>query len=344
MTRFTRTPVVCAAAALLATALAGRPAANGAATRLLRSPTVSATQIAFVYANNIWVVESAGGNARRLTSFQGADDEPEVFSRRHDDRVQRRLRRQPDVYVVPADGGEPTRLTWHPGADTVQGWTPDGKSVMFASSRATAAPSAAPRFWTVPANGGVEEPLPLPRGYQGKISPDGRHIAYRMNNSWDDERRNYRGGQNRPIWIVDLKTFDLVSPPWTDSKDIDPVWVGDIVYFISDRDGVANVWWLRTPPPRRWRRKPSSWTSTSRRSMRAAARWSSSRPASSTSSIRIRQRQATLSITATGDFPWMMPRWEDVTARMTNIGALADRQARRRRSARRDLHDSRRER
>ena len=84
--------------------------------------------------------------------------------------------------------------------------------------------------------------MPLPRGYQGKISPDGARIAYRMNTSWDEERRNYRGGQNRPIWIVDLKTYDLVSPPWTDSKDIDPVWLGDTVYFISDRDGVANVW------------------------------------------------------------------------------------------------------
>src|SRR5258707_13288454 len=102
--------------------------------------------------------------------------------------------------------------------------------------------SAALGFGTVTAAGGVEEPMPLPRGFQGKISGDGSHLAYRMNNSWDDERRNYRGGQNRPVWIVDLKSYDLVSPPWTDSKDVDPVWSGDTVYFISDRDGVANVW------------------------------------------------------------------------------------------------------
>jgi tricorn protease len=113
---------------------------------------------------------------------------------------------------------------------------------MFASGRASWAPNAAPRFWTVPIEGGVEHALPLPRGYQGKISPTGTHVAYRMNNSWDEERRNYRGGQNRPIWIVDLKTYDLVSPPWTDSKDVDPVWSGDTVYFLSDRDGVSNVW------------------------------------------------------------------------------------------------------
>ena len=92
----------------------------------------------------------------------------------------------------------------------------------------------------MPVEGGIETPLALPRGYQGKISADGSHIAYRMNSSWDEERRNYRGGQNRPIWIVDLKSYDLVSPPWTDSKDMDPVWVGDTVFFISDRDGVAQ--------------------------------------------------------------------------------------------------------
>src|SRR5229473_6561540 len=215
-------------------------------TRLLRTPTVSATQIAFAYAQNIWVVPRAGGVARRVTSFQGQTTNPHfspdgkwiAFSGEYAGNF--------DVYVVAAEGGEPKRLTWHPGADTVQGWTPDGRSILFSSTRATWTPSGAPRFWTVPAEGGVEEPMTLPRAYQGKISADGSHIAYRMNNSWDEERRNYRGGQNRPVWIVDLKSYDLVSPPWTDSKDMDPVWSGDSVYFISDRDGVANVWSYQT--------------------------------------------------------------------------------------------------
>ena len=150
--------------------------ANGQ-TRLLRTPTVSATQIAFAYANNIWIVPRAGGAARRLTSFQGQTTNPHfspdgkwiAFSGEYAGNF--------DVYVVPAEGGEPRRLTWHPGADQVQGWTPDGKAVLFSSSRATWTPSGAPRFWTVPAAGGVEEPMPIPRGYQGKISTDGTHIA-----------------------------------------------------------------------------------------------------------------------------------------------------------------------
>jgi tricorn protease len=94
--------------------------------------------------------------------------------------------------------------------------------VLFASSRASWAPSGAARFWTVPATGGIEEPMALHAASRQDLAT-GTHIAYRMNSSWDDERRNYRGGQNRPIWIVDLKSYDLVSPPWTDSKDTDPV-------------------------------------------------------------------------------------------------------------------------
>ncbi|MBI1765893.1 MAG: PD40 domain-containing protein [Acidobacteria bacterium] len=287
-------------------------------TRLLRTPTVSATQIAFAYANNIWTVERAGGAARRVTSFQGQTSNPHfspdgkwlAFSGEYAGNF--------DVYVVPAEGGEPKRLTWHPGADTVQGWTPDGKAIMFASARATWAPSGAPRFWTVPATGGVEEPLPLPRGYQGKLSPDGTRIAYRMNNSWDEERRNYRGGQNRPIWIVDLKSYDLVSPPWTDSKDVDPAWVGDTVYFISDRDGVANVWSYETKTKKL--AQVTRFTDFDVKALDASAGAVVFEQAGYVHELDAKTgKEHVVNISAAGDFPWMMPRWEDVTARMTNL-------------------------
>jgi len=202
-----RSILTIVALALIALPLASpRIAANGEPTRLLRSPSVSATQIAFAYAGNIWAVERAGGLARRLTSFQGESSNPHFSPDGKWVAFSGEYAGNTDVYIVPADGGEPKRLTWHPGNDAVQGWTPDGKSIIFSSARATWAPSGAPRFWTVPVEGGVEQPMPLPRAYQGKMSADGSHIAYRMNNSWDEERRNYRGGQNRPIWIVDRKT------------------------------------------------------------------------------------------------------------------------------------------
>src|SRR5687767_6220201 len=231
---------------LLAAAALFAPLALGAQTRLLRTPSVSARHIAFAYANNVWIVERAGGSARRLTSFQGQTANPVLSPDGKQVAFSAEYGGNTDVYVVPVEGGQPKRLTWHPSPDVVQGWSPDGGAIMFASARATAAPSPAPRFWTVSAAGGIEEPMPMPRAYQGKISPDGRRIAYRMPSSWDEERRNYRGGQNRPIWIMDLKTHEVETPEWKDSKDVDPVWAGDAVYFISDRDGVANVWAYET--------------------------------------------------------------------------------------------------
>src|SRR6185312_12223805 len=316
-----------------------------AQTRMLRSPTVSDSKIAFAYANNVWVVDKSGGNARRLTSGPGGASNPKfspdgkliAFSADYGGNT--------DVYVVPADGGEPKRLTWHPGADNVQGWTPDGKNIVFASSRASQAPSAVPRFWTVPVEGGVETPMPLPRAYQGKISPDGKYIAYRMNNSWDEERRNYRGGQNRPIWIVDLKTFDLDSTPnmasdlvvaqagsprssahftatkTPESKNMDPVWVNNnVIDFISDRDGVANVWSYDKSS-----KKLTQVTDFSDYDTKTldAAFDGSSVVFEQAGYIHLLDpktgKEHIVNITATGDFPWMMGQWKDVTANLANI-------------------------
>ena len=128
---------------LMLLAVAWTSAQNGSGshyTRLLRTPTVSANQIGFAYANNIWVAPRSGGSAKRLTSFQGQTANPHfspdgrwiAFSGEYAGNF--------DVYVVSAEGGEPKRLTWHPGADMVEGWTPDGKSIMFSSTRATWAP------------------------------------------------------------------------------------------------------------------------------------------------------------------------------------------------------------
>ena len=301
---------------LFAVALAASP--NGGETRLLRSPTVSATQIAFTYANNVWVVDRGGGVARRVTSFQGQTTNPHFSPGGQWIAFTGEYAGNADVYVVPAEGGEPRRLTWHPGADTVQGWTPDGKNVMFASGRASAAPSAAPRFWTVPLDGGVEQPMALPRAYQGKISPDGSHIAYRLNNSWDEERRNYRGGQNRPIWIVDTKTYDLVTPPWTDSKDMDPVWVGESVYFLSDRDGVSNVWAYDTRAKKLT--QVTRFTDFDVKTLDSAASAVVFEQAGYVHELDPKTGKSSIvNIRATGDFPWMMPRWEDVTSRISRI-------------------------
>ena len=293
-------------------------ATAAAQTRLLRTPTVSATHIAFAYAQNIWVVERAGGIARRLTTFPGATENPHfspdgkqiAFSAEYGGNV--------DVYVMPVEGGEPKRLTWHNAADMVQGWTSDGQSVLFASNRETNGPNAAPRFYTVPAVGGMEQPLPLNRAYQGKISPDGKRVAYRMNNSWDEERRNYRGGQNRPIWIADLKTLDVVSPPWTDSKDIDPVWVGDAVYFLSDRDGVSNVWSYQTGTKKLT--QVTDFADFDVKTIDAGANAVVFEQAGYVHELDPKTgKHHVVNISAAGDFSWMMAQWKDVSVRISSM-------------------------
>ena len=230
-------PTVSAPAAI-ATAMLALTAATATPqgpTRLVRQPTVSATHIAFAYANDLWIVDRAGGEARRLTTFQGQETDPHfspdgqhiAFSAQYDGNV--------DVYVLPSEGGAPNRLTWHPGADQVVGWTADGTRVVFNSGR-TSAPIAYPRFFTVALDGGLPEEMPIPRGMTGDFSADGSRFAYQQRRLNDPEWRGYRGGQVNPVWIVDTDDWALEEVPWEDSNDLDPVWLDDQVYFLSDRD------------------------------------------------------------------------------------------------------------
>jgi tricorn protease len=290
---------------------------NGGPTRLLRNPSMNATSIAFEYGNDIWVVSRAGGDARRVTSFQGQETDPHfspdgqwlAFSAQYGGNV--------DVYLVPAEGGEPERLTWHPGGDAVVGWTPDSKRIVFASGR-TNAPQGT-KFWTVNLEGDFPQELPMPRAFQGAISPDGRRIAYRMPSSWDEERRNYRGGQNKAIWIMDLDDYDVEEiKPWDRTKETDPVWVGQNVFFLSDRDGATNVWGYDTRTKQlrqstRFKDLDVKSLGTDGKSLvleQAGYLWTLD-PATNAQPKR-------LDIRVRGDFAWMMPKWEDISARLTN--------------------------
>lgn len=289
-----------------------------AQTRLLRQPSISATHIAFAYANNIWVTGRDGGEARRLTSFQGTTSLPKLSPDGTQVAFSGQYGGNTDVYVVPVVGGEPRRLTWHPAADLVQGWSPDGKRVVFASGREGGPGGNVPKFWSVSVNGDVATALPMPRAWQGKYSADGQRFAYRMANSWDDEWRNYRGGQNRPIWIMNLGTYDIETPPWTDSKDIDPVWVGDVVYFISDRDWCANVWSYNTRT--KALAQVTRFKDLDVKSIDAGSGMVVFEQAGYLHVLDpATQQHRRLDITVRGDFPWLVPQWKEVTNRMTNL-------------------------
>jgi tricorn protease len=225
------------ALALLAAAPDGA-AAQG--TRFLRQPSVGPDAIAFVHANDIWVVGRDGGQARRLTSDAGAETEPAFSPDGKWIAFTGEFGGNQDVYVVAATGGQPQRLTWHPGADVVQGWTPDGK-VLFRSGRA-GVPTRLNQFYTVPVTGGLPRMLPVHQANQGEMSDDGRMVAYQEVGYWDPEWRNYRGGQAQPVRLVNLASLEMETPPWQGERQMDPTWMDGVVYYMSERDWAANVW------------------------------------------------------------------------------------------------------
>jgi len=232
-------PARAAVAAPAAPAAAGEA---GDSTRLLEQPAVSARHVAFAYAGDLWVANLDGSGARRLTSHPGEESRPRfspdggtiAFSGQYDGNV--------DVYVVPVEGGEPKRLTWHPGDDLVQDFTPDGRAVAFTSQRDV----HTRRFWhlfRVPVEGGFPTSYELPTCTKAALSPSGEKIAYTPLSAAFTQWKNYRGGTASRIWIYDVADHSVVQVPQPEGRcnDADPMWVGDRLYFRSDRAGEFNL-------------------------------------------------------------------------------------------------------
>ena len=219
-----------------------------AQTLLLRNPALSASNIAFVYAGDIWVADRNGANPRQLTS-DGADGSnpafsPDgsmiAFSARHNENK--------DVYVVSVTGGQPKRLTWHPGDDNVLDWSPDGSAVYFASARELNRGRSA-QLYRVSIKGGLPQKQMETRVYRGRFDAIGRRFAYNdISPAYDALYggyfgwRGYRGGRTPSITIMDMKAKTTIKIPGEGVNDLEPTWVGDQVYFLSDRDqGILNL-------------------------------------------------------------------------------------------------------
>jgi tricorn protease len=206
---------------------------------LLQNPTLSQDSIAFDFAGELWTVPREGGTARRLVTGQGRNAVPVfspdgtriAFTGTYDENT--------DVYVVPASGGEPQRLTYHPGSDVALGWTSDGQSVLFRSERKTYRDLE--QLYTIPLAGGFPSELPLPSGQDASYSSDGARLAYVPFPQWQPTWKRYRGGQTTPIWIATLADSSVTKIPREGSNDWNPMWVGDSVYFLSDRAGAATL-------------------------------------------------------------------------------------------------------
>ena len=211
-------------------------------TLMLTQPAISKTQIAFSYANDLWITELDGSNPKRLTSAAGRETNPFfspdgkyiAFSGNYDGNT--------DVYIIPSKGGIPKRLTWHPYSDIVRGFSPDGKSVIFASSRFSSTRGRG-KLFSVSLNGGFPEPLEIPYANKLTFSSDGKYIAYIPFPEVYREWKHYRGGTHTQIWIFSTITKKIVKVPQPKGfcNDTDPFWVKNKIYFLSDRNGEFNL-------------------------------------------------------------------------------------------------------
>jgi len=210
-----------------------------------RFPSISpdGATIAFTYLGDIWTVPAEGGQATRLTvhsKFDGRtcwspDGRWLAFSSNREYNT--------DIFVMPSSGGRPTRLTFHGGADGLYSWAPDGKSILFHSRREFNTPVSVGSIFAVSPDGGLPTKLIDCSGSYGVLSPDGRTLAF-VRGSVPWWRRGYRGSADREIWLKSLDGTPAVQFTDFDGTDTDPMWSpdGTELYFLSDRDGVTNVW------------------------------------------------------------------------------------------------------
>jgi len=231
--------------------LASLCGAQESGTRLLRFPDIHGDKVAFSYGGDLWEAPVSGGTARRLTAHPGQelfprfspDGEWIAFTGQYDGDEQ--------VYVIPATGGEPVRLTWYPAVgplpprwgydNQVYGWTPDGEKVLFRSLR-DAGGITDSRLYTVPRSGGLPSALPMPTSGAGDFSPDGMRMVYsplfRDFRHW----KRYQGGWAQDLYIFDLATDDVTPLAHSRRTERDPMWIGDTIFFVSDRDDHLNLY------------------------------------------------------------------------------------------------------
>jgi tricorn protease len=278
-------------------------------TKLLREPSVSEKSIAFSYANDLWIVSREGGAAQRLTSSIGTEENPQFSPDGSLIAFNANYAGNSEVYIVSATGGEPRRLTWHPGSDRACGWTADGKKLLIASDRKSA-PIQVPQLWTLAVEGGLPDLLPVSSAARAAYSASGRLLAYE-DIRWQSEWKWYRGGQAKPIMVVSFPDLEQTAVPGQVSVNMCPVFLGEKLYFLSDRDGIFNIFEYDTGT-----KNVKQITHHKEADIKSLA---------AGGNILVYEHSGTLhtlspengedkelQITVHGDFPWAMPHWKDV--------------------------------
>jgi tricorn protease len=236
------------AAAILSGGLCGVASAQ---TKLLRFPDVQGDKVVFTYAGDVWTAPATGGTATRLTAHPGL----EVFAKFSPDGKWIAFTGQYDgdeqVYVIPSTGGVPKQLTFYPakgpfaprwGYDNqVYGWTNDGSRIVFRSQRDSWTLPVS-KLYTVSPNGGPAEALPMPEAGSGDFSPDGKQMVYSPRTRDFRNEKRYGGGQANTLFTFDLAT-NTAKKISTDARAWrDPMWIGNTIFFNSDRDGHFNLY------------------------------------------------------------------------------------------------------
>ncbi|MEN8162875.1 MAG: PDZ domain-containing protein, partial [Acidobacteriota bacterium] len=206
---------------------------------LLRFPDIHGDTVAFVHAEDIWTAPAAGGAALRLTDDEGEDRHPRFSPDGSMLAYTSSAGGNADVWVMHADGSNPRRLTFHPGADEVIGWHPTENKVLFRSNRLSW--SRFDRLFLISPDGSGLEVLPLHEAGRGAYAPDGQQIVYNRIAREDRTWKRYRGGMAQDLWLYDFRTGTDRQLTTFEGTDRLPLWVGDQLYFASDREHTLNL-------------------------------------------------------------------------------------------------------
>jgi tricorn protease len=229
---------------LLSASLCLVSATAASATKMLEQPDLSDEHISFIYAQDLWVAERDGTNPRRLTGDKESQTRPHFSPDGQHIAFTANYGNNEDVYVMSINGGAATRLTFHPGDDIVEGWSNDGKRVVFTSMREVNH-NRSPQMFEISTQGGHPEKIMEARTVDPVWANDGETIAYRPfhkahrgASGW----RQHRGGTSPPVWIYNTKSHETTQVPKPNSNDFEPMWVGDKLYLLSDRDGSVALY------------------------------------------------------------------------------------------------------
>lgn len=290
-------------------------------TRLLREPTISSTHLVFTYGGDIWITDLSNNRTQRITSTPAVESNPQLSPDGQTIAFSSNRSGNNAVYTVSIKGGDPKRLTWHPSSSSVRGWSPDGTKVVYSTSR-DSAPGSVGYLWTVGVNGGPSTKVCEQWGYDGSYSADGKQMVIDRVSRWESEFRGYRGGQNTPLIILNLNDWSEVLIPNNKSRDIHPVWLGDNIYFLSDRDGISNIWSYNTTNSAlkqltTFKGSDVKWLNGS------GNRLVFERDGYLHTLDLATNASNQLAITVVGDFPWAETKWEDVSKNATHASLSA---------------------